>query len=253
MTLRKLILDIETAPNTAYVWGLFKETVPLARLIETGYVLCWAAKWHGEDEVMFDSVYHSSRKKMLKRIHKLLSNADAVIHFNGKSFDIPSLNREFLEDGMPPPSPYKQIDILQIVRASFRFTSNKLDHVARQLGCGQKHDTTFELWVECMHNDPKAWKKMEAYNRQDVLVLEKVYEKVLPWINRHPNHGLYDEPGVPVCSNCGGTHLQRRGYARTAVAKYARYQCLGCGAWNRGTDHELPKEDRGRILRRDNG
>ena len=34
-----LLLDTETSPNTAFVWGLFNENIPLARLIDTSEVL----------------------------------------------------------------------------------------------------------------------------------------------------------------------------------------------------------------------
>ena len=98
-----LLLDIETAPSLAYIWGLFKENIPLQRLVNSGYVLCWSAKWLGEEEIYFDSLYNSTPRRMLKKIHKLLEETDVVIHYNGQSFDIPTLNKEFLLYGMPPP------------------------------------------------------------------------------------------------------------------------------------------------------
>lgn len=229
-----LLLDIETAPNIAYVWGIFKENIPLQRLVESGYVLCWSAKWLGEKEVFFSSVKKESKKKMLTRIHKLLSEADAVVHYNGVRFDIPTLNKEFLLQGMPPPATYRQIDLLQTVRQRFRFVSNKLDYVAQALKLGKKTEHAgFQLWVQCMAGDPDAWKVMEKYNRNDVTLLEKVYYKLLPWIKNHPNHGLIDDL-ERSCPHCGSEKLIRRGVAVTAGGKYQRYQCNGCGAWSRG-------------------
>ncbi len=43
-----------------------------------------------------------------------------------------------------------------------------------------------------MNKDPAAWKVMEKYNKQDVLLLEKVYDRLLPWIKSHPNHHLFN-------------------------------------------------------------
>lgn len=228
-----LLLDIETAPNTAFIWRLFKENIGLNQLIESSYVLCWCAKWYGESEVMFDSVYRSSPKRMLQRIHKLLDEADAVVHFNGNKFDIPTLNKEFLEYGMAPPSPAKQIDLYKVVRARFRFISNKLTYLAEKLRLGKKIDTSFKLWVDCMNNNPDAWAKMERYNKQDVRLLERLYKRLLPWIKQHANHSLYSEKSL-VCPNCASTKWQRRGYTYTAAAKYQRYQCTGCRNWFRG-------------------
>lgn len=232
--MKLLLLDIETAPNTAYVWGLFKENIPLQRLIDSGYVLCWAAKWLGNDEVFFDSIHRSKPKKMLQGIHKLLDEADAVVHYNGTSFDIPTLNKEFLMHGMKPPASYKQIDLLLTSRARFRFTSNKLDFVAQALGVGAKtKHSGFELWVKCMAGDDDAWKEMEEYNKQDVMLLEKVYEIFRPWIRNHPNVGLYNPSESAGCPVCGSDKLRRRGFAFTTVGKYQRYQCSDCGHWSR--------------------
>lgn len=233
-----LLLDIETSPNTAYVWGLWKQNISLSALQESSTVLCWAAKWLGEKEVMFDSVYQSKPEKMAKRIHALISEADAVVHYNGTKFDIPTLNKEFLLHGMEPPAPYKQIDLLRTMRSQFRFPSNKLDYVADKLGFGNKHETSFQLWIDCMNNDPKAWKQMERYNKHDVILLEKVYKRVLPWIKSHPNHNLHSGE-EHVCPNCGGTKIQRRGTARTISGSYQRYQCQDCGTWSRSTKTDV--------------
>jgi uncharacterized protein YprB with RNaseH-like and TPR domain len=216
-----LLLDIESSPNVAHVWGIWQQNVGLNQLMESSYVLCWAAKWLGEDEVMFDSVHVSKPKKMLKRIHDLISEADAVIHYNGTKFDMPTLNKEFLLHEMNPPAPYKQIDLLKQVRSQFRFPSNKLDYVAQRLGLGSK--TAHEghsLWVSCMAGDKSAWKRMEEYNKQDVILLEKLYYRLLPWIKNHPNHN-HQADGM-VCPSCGGTHLQKRGVAVTTTSTYQR-------------------------------
>lgn len=237
-----LLLDIETAPNTAYVWGLFKENIPLQRLVDSGYVMCWAAKWLGENDMEFSSVQMETPRKMLRRIHNLLSEADAVIHYNGARFDIPTLNKEFLLHGMTPPASYRNIDLLQTVRKQFRFVSNKLDYVAQALGVGKKvKHAGFELWIQCMAKDPEAWKQMEEYNRGDVTILEGVYHKLLPWIKNHPNHGVVDGRGG-VCPNCGSDHIQFRGYAHTKSGKYRRFQCNECGTWSRTRKSEAVKD-----------
>jgi hypothetical protein len=122
-----LLLDIETAPNLVHVWGLWQQNVHISQIMDSSYVMCWAAKWLGEDEIFFDSVHQSKPKAMLKGIFKLLEEADAVIHYNGTRFDIPTLNKEFLLHGFLPPSTYKQIDLLLTARGRFRFPSHKLD------------------------------------------------------------------------------------------------------------------------------
>jgi hypothetical protein len=215
------------------VWGLWEQNIAINQIADSSYVLCWAAKWLGEDKVMFDSVRNSGSKRMLQKVKKLLCEADVVIHYNGMKFDIPTLNKEFLTHDIPPPSPYRQVDLLRVSRGTFKFQSHKLDYVSQTLGLGSKtKHAGFQLWLDCMANKADAWRMMEKYNKQDVVLLEKVYEKFRPWIRNHPNHALYDEKAC--CPHCGGVKYQARGVARTKTVTYQRYQCTGCGGWFKG-------------------
>lgn len=248
--MKKLLLDIETAPNLVHVWGLWQQNVGLNQIQDAGYVLCWAAKWHGEKEIEFDSVQKKKAPAMLKRIHELISEADVVIHYNGKSFDMPTLNKEFIVHGMMPPAPYKQVDLCQVAKSTFRFPSNKMDYIAGKLGLPRKaNHEGHTLWTDCMAGKPAAWAKMKTYNMQDVVVLEGMYNKMLPWIRVHPNHGLYDLPGRPVCTNCGSKNLQRRGTARTMVNEYFRFQCKDCGTWMKDAKSIMAKTDKDNVMR----
>ena len=231
--MKTLLLDIETAPNVCHTWGLWQQNIGLPQIIKGGYTMCWAAKWLGEKDIYHMNIYESSPKQMLKEIHKMLNEADAVIHYNGTKFDIPTLNREFILHGLTPPAPYKQIDLLRTARSQFRFASNKLDYVAQFLGLGAKtRHRGHELWIDCMAKDPDAWAEMAQYNINDVILLEAIYEVLKPWIRNHPNCNLYSE-GSHVCPNCGGVHLQKRGTSYTISGRYQRYQCKECGSWSR--------------------
>lgn len=174
---------------------------------------------------------------MLTDIHKLMDEADVVVHYNGTKFDVPTLQREFLMTGMAPPSPVKQLDLLTVVRKQFRFSSNKLDFVCQTLGLGNKVvHKGMALWRGCMDGDSKSWKTMQKYNIQDVLLLEKLYHRILPWIRTHPNQGLFTKK--PVCPRCASTKVQSRGVARTATLSYQRFQCTSCGGWIKGAKTE---------------
>lgn len=231
--IKLLLLDIENSPNVVHTWGLWNQNIAINQIMEPAYVMCWAAKWYGSKEVMFDSIKQSTRKQMIKGIHKLMSEADAVIHYNGAKHDIPLLNQEFILNGLAPPAPFQQIDLLPVVRKQFKFPSNSLAYVSKALGIGSKvaHEG-HGLWVKCMAKDPKAWGLMEEYNMNDVVLLESLYELLKPWVRHHPNRGLYVDSVKPVCPNCGGSRLQRRGYRVSKVHKYSRYQCSDCGSWS---------------------
>lgn len=247
--MRILILDIETAPNLAHVWGLWKQNVAINQIIEPGYVLSWAAKWYGEDEVSFSSIHHEDKLAMLIRIWNMIDEADAIVHFNGCRFDMPTLNREFLIHHMQPPSPYKHIDLLKTVKTQFSFPSNKLDYVSRVLKIGKKiKHYGHELWVECMADDAASWEIMREYNINDVLLTEKLYKRLLPWIKAHPNHNLFTDDDVTVCTNCGHTKLHSKGQVYTNAGIYQRYKCTKCGANMRGRTTMIPKAMKNNVV-----
>ena len=229
-----LLLDIETAPNLAWVWGTWKQNINPDWIEASGYVLCWTAKWLGKDEVIFKRLQKGRPISLLEPIHRLLGEAHAVVHYNGKKFDIPTLNKEFLTHGMRPPAPYKQIDLLRTMWDTFLFPANKLDYIVKTLGIGEKiRHAGPQLWLDCMKDEPKAWKNMETYNRHDVTLLEKLYERLLPWIKGHPNRAAMS--GRPICPTCGSEHFRRDGLHLAQVLKYDRYQCSDCGSWFRDT------------------
>ena len=234
ITIKRLTIDIETRPNLAYVWRLWDQNVSLPALIESVDVLSFAAKWYGSKPIIFKSVYHDGEEAMIQAAYELLDEADAVIHYNGKRFDTPHLNRKFLEVSMTPPSPFKEIDLLETVKKKFAFPSNKLEYVLKALGIGSKlkHEG-FDMWVKCLAGDEKAWKTMKAYNIQDVRETEKLYDYLLPWIVGHPSFGA--ETGEDVCPTCGSSSLVREGFAYTATGAFQRYHCADCGHWSRAT------------------
>lgn len=235
--IRILIIDIETAPHKVYSWGLYDQDIAINQIEEPGYTLCYAAKWYGEPDVMFDSVHQSKPRRMVRGAHKLLSKADAVIHFNGAKFDIPTLNKEFILHGLAPTPPLKQIDLLRTCRSKFKWASNKLDYVAQSLGEGAKvKHKGMELWRACMepkHRDHEsAWRTMERYNKGDVRLTERLYRRLLPWIDNHPNVTAYSGGGHK-CPKCNSARVISNGFRFANLHKYRRYQCVDCGAWSR--------------------
>lgn len=230
---RILALDLETSPILAHVWSLWKQNVGINQIMEATEVICFGARWLGEDEVIFKSTFHDGKKDMLETVHALLNEADAVMGWNSKGFDSKHLNREFLENEMLPPAPWQDLDLMLSVKSAFRFPSNKLDYVAQKLGVGAKvKHSGHDLWVRCMEKDFQAWEEMKEYQIQDVNLLIDLYDKLLPWIKGHPNVGLYTGD-IQVCPNCGSHELEKRGFTRTTASTFQRYQCKKCGKWSR--------------------
>jgi DNA polymerase elongation subunit (family B) len=235
---RILILDIETSPNIAYVWRMFKENVGAKQVIENSTMLSFAAKWLGEKKVYYKDVEKGSELQMLRALFDLLDKADIVVAHNGDKFDLPHIQGRGLVLGLKPPSPYKTVDTVKVARYEFNFPLNSLEYLATVLGLenrkdGHKKFPGFELWLGVLANNPEAWKEMRDYNIQDILVLEELYIKMRPWMRRHPNVGVFDDENSVACPKCNSTDIQYRGYAHTNVGRYRRFQCNSCGGWGR--------------------
>lgn len=235
MVAKTLVFDIETAPTLGWVWQLWDTNV--IEVESEWYMLCFAYKWLDEKKTHvvkltdFKKDYKANPendKKVVEALWKLFDEADVIIAHNGDRFDIRSSNARFLVHGLTPPSPYKTVDTLKVARRHFKFNSNKLDDLGQYLKIGRKIRTGGkDLWMDCLRGDLKAWDRMGKYNIQDVVLLEKLYYKFLPWINNHP---IFDIDSCP----CGSKKLTKQGTRQKGASVYQRYRCTRCGKWLRG-------------------
>ncbi len=253
-----LILDIETAPILSYTWGIWDQNIGLNQIKKDWHIMSWAAKWMNDPKSKI--IYADQRRSKnieddfgtLKKMWKLLDEADIVIAHNGDKFDIKKLNARFILNGMKPPSSYKQIDTLKLARKKFKFTSNRLSYLTNKLCTKYKklnhpNFTGFELWKECIAGNLKAWKEMEKYNKYDVLSLEELYKVLEPWTNPI-NYNLYTDTEDTMCG-CGSKNFTKNGHAYTSIGKYQRYACSDCGAEIRGNSNLLDKSKRKSLKR----
>jgi DNA polymerase elongation subunit (family B) len=171
---------------------------------------------------------------MLDELHRIMDEADVLIGWNSAAFDSKHIKREFIENGYLPPSPWIELDLMRTVKGQFKFPSNKLDYVSQKLGVGAKvKHSGFQLWLDCMAGNAKAWKEMKEYQIQDVNLLIDLYHILLPWIKNHP-HIAASEGNPEGCKNCGSEDLMKYGYRYTSTGKYQRLFCRGCGFSLRG-------------------
>jgi DNA polymerase elongation subunit (family B) len=237
---RILLFDIETMANLGYIWGKYEQDVISFK--EHWYMITFAYKWLGEKRTMVYSLpdftlYAKDKtndRQLCQKLWELFDQADVVIAHNGDQFDIKKAQARFAQHGFRPPTPFKSVDTKKVAKRYFNFTSNSLDDLGQYLGFGKKINTGgFELWLECAMGKKSAWKKMCDYNKRDVVLLERIYIALRPWMNNHPNMNLLNDT-LDACPNCASTNLNKRGLAITRVAKYQRFQCMDCGAWSHG-------------------
>jgi DNA polymerase III epsilon subunit-like protein len=205
-------------------------------LKKSWYILSFAYKWQGEKKVTTKALpdYKRFRKDieddrdLVRDLHALFDEANIIIGHNGDKFDIKKSNARFIKHGLRPPSPYKTVDTLKIARSKFAFVSNRLNDLGAYLGLGRKlPHTGFHLWKRCMLGDRKAYGHMRRYNARDVVLLERVWKKLAPWL---PNHPALHSENCPVCKS---HKVQRRGPANVKAKKPSRFrfECRSCGHW----------------------
>lgn len=251
---RILTIDIESAPIEAYVWGLWDQNVGLDFIKTDWTILSYAAQWFGERKMIYADTGGRGADKvrddypLLSQLWELLNEADIVVAQNGKRFDVRKINARLIQHGYTPYSPIRVIDTMVEAKRCFAFTSQKLAWTSKLLTDTPKSEHKkfpgFELWIECLKDNPEAWKVMRKYNCQDIRSTSEVYKKLRPWIKNHPNVTTFDLRPGGACPNCGSTKVKHTGSATLQSGIYAQYQCLSCGAWPRGKQLLNPLETR---------
>ena len=227
-----LFIDIETSAVVGEAWGKYEQN--LLHIIEDWKLLSCAYKWHKKGKIECLALPDfKNEKALVVAVWKLLCEADIVVAHYGDKFDIKKLNAKFLEYNLGPPTPFKTVDTKKEATRRFKFTGNSLNDLARLFGLPEKINTGgYSLWRGCKEGNPASWKKMIGYNKHDVLLLWKIYEFMLGWMDKHP-------PTRPnACPKCGSKRLKSNGWKHTKVNSYRRFRCLGC----RGYCHSIRKD-----------
>jgi hypothetical protein len=243
-----LVLDIESSPNLSWEWRWFESNT--LKLEQPAMAIMVGWKWFGKGRakvISMDEVdgYRPGRfrlgdneKAFLEPVHALISEADFVVAHYGTGFDQPMLSNRFIYHDLGPTPPYQWLDSKKQAAKIMKVpaVSLSLGNIGEYFGLGKKIETNLSLWFDCMDGDAKAWRKMKAYCKQDVELLERVYEKLLPYLQGTPNAGLYfDGDGIPRCPNpaCGSTNLSgNRGTRDTQAGRFERFQCKDCGRYS---------------------
>jgi hypothetical protein len=245
MAAKILFYDLETSPILSWTWAKYQQDV--IKFEREWHLLSFAWKWAGERQshvlALPDFEGYAKEpyndKKLCQKLWELFDEADIVIGHNSVSFDQPKANARFLYHGMLPYSPVKHIDTLRIARRHFKFSCNKLDSLCKHLAIGQKQPHPgMSLWFDCLEGKESAWRLMKRYNKTDVVILEKLYEKLRPWSDDNVHVGLYEENPMGKCPCCASVNLVKRGYKVAATRVYRQYQCKDCGRWSRSVMSE---------------
>jgi DNA polymerase elongation subunit (family B) len=232
---KRLFFDIETSPNIGFFWQAgYDLKVTHECIIEERAIICICWKWEGQKRVYsltWDWEKPEPDKKMLKEFIPELLKADEAVGHNGDHFDIPWLRTRCILYNIPLPPNITTIDTLKSARSKFRFNSNKLDYIGKYLGLGGKAEKGgFQTWIDVvLDNDQTALKRMVRYCKRDVELLEKIFNKMNPYIPAKTHIGSY----VKDCPDCG-SHNTKIHETKVSASGYKRQQrvCKDCGKYN---------------------
>ena len=124
---RILILDVERLDGITqqHYWDrgdLKNRYVHYETVVRHPRTTITCAKWYDSDEVIQLAEWDKGgRKTFLKRVHKLMVEADVIVGHNIDNADVPWLKGDLhIEAGLPPLPPFKTVDTLKVLRREFK-------------------------------------------------------------------------------------------------------------------------------------
>lgn len=228
------IVDVEVLPMRLYSFGIYDQYIA-PKQIETGLTfLSWSGKILNKPMIYTDvltpeEAIDKDDRRITESCWDFMSKCDIIIGHNISGYDKKITNTFFLKHNLLPIK-YIDVDTLAVARNSFKFPSNKLDYINKELGIPDKMELEgFELWVRCFNGDPKSLAKMQEYNINDVRITEDLFYRFRPYI-KNINLGLYNEIEELQCPVCGCIDLKSEGYYYTTANKWESVRCTNCGA-----------------------
>ncbi|AJK27182.1 DNA polymerase exonuclease subunit [Acinetobacter phage vB_AbaM_phiAbaA1] len=236
-----LFHDIETSLAVSYHFGQWQQNLGIKQQVYESHLLSHSWAWNdGEVEGTIltpEEVLARDDSRLVFEVWALLDKCDIYVAHNGKKFDVKKLNGFFLKHGLPPPSPYKVVDTLQISRNKFGLPFHNLAYLAKFLDVTRKIENSgIELWIDCAHGIQSALDEMLDYNKGDIITLREIYYKLIGWDNNAVNMSLYVPVDGLVCPHCASNKITKlhNKRARTAQRTYHVYRCTSCTAVLRG-------------------
>jgi hypothetical protein len=129
---------------------------------------------------------------------------------------------------------YPTIDTLKKARAKFRLPSNRLDYLGGLLVGERKLSTGFGLWRDIvLHKSDTSMRQMVDYCKNDVILLERVFDEIAPYIESVTSVATY----ASDCPECGSSRTGVRTKRKRASGVVAlTFACRDCGK-----HHTLPE------------
>ena len=201
-----------------------------------GVCLCVGFKWYGQKQVHIISISDyrawlsdpSNDKGVVRDFAKVFEQAEIVVGYYSKGFDVKFLNARLMTYGFNCLPPVPHVDLYFAAKRSFALSRKSMANVGYHLRVPDKK-TPLEgrEWVKASTGNLNALKGVIRHCKADIIVTEKLYEKMRPLIRQHPPV-TKDE----ACDTCGHTNFTKPVIylANTKKNKY-RMRCKVCNSW----------------------
>jgi len=202
-----------------------------------GTILCVGYKWLGEKTVHVPSIMDypgwrddpTDDKRLIKDFRDILMQADMIITYNGKRFDVPFVTAKLLEHNLPLLPNIPHVDLYFTVKSNLRISRKSLQNVSYYIRSGaEKTAVEGRIWKKAQGGDKASIHYIKRHCVADVEVLERCYMKLRPLCRMHPRVN-----GYGTCRYCGSDKLQGRG-RQVSILKGAvqRVCCADCSGWD---------------------
>ena len=152
-----------------------------------GMILCGGFKTYGKKKITIHRIEQSPNYKeepwddswLAEQIAGELEDADILVSYNGRRFDLPFLNARLVRFGKKPIIGKKHIDLFFTSKFQLKLSNWSLDALAKHLQLNvQKTRMEGEQWTKAMTGDAEALQYIIDHCILDVKVLEQVFDKV---------------------------------------------------------------------------
>lgn len=150
-----------------------------------GTMLSWSIKEKGGDIIsssvtkdeLFDGVFD---KRLVKDLIDAIREFRIIIGYNSDVFDIPFVRAKALHYDLDFPE-YGDLftwDLYYTVKSKLRLSRKSLANVCDYLNIPGKTPIDKDVWRRAKYGDPKALKEVLDHNFGDVIILEKLHNKL---------------------------------------------------------------------------
>ena len=239
-----LVLDVERLPGiTRQSWwdrGDLKNRYIHYETIERHprtTIVC--AKWYDSPDVIELAEWdRGGRKKFLRNVHHLMSQADTIVGHFITGADLPWLaNDLYVEGGLDPLPPFKTIDTLKALRKAFGVGApfKSLDAFCQIVGIEAKTDKYDAQAMEraVTEKSQEDRDRLVAYCAGDVIATQGLLDWLRPYIPNPPPLFVDGKDNLTTCHRCGhDTEPIPRRYVANLLT-YSMRRCTVCHGYSR--------------------